>query len=199
MKEPTADTTKTCAQFWIRYGYGEQWNQDDLEYDPIGCSIQNGMYHLSDIRNMKKHLEKDCPKAKSGVNICDRSIEIMNSCERHVLGLSYQYGEFRVDYNPIIKKALSGEIITTSDLQIPSYLGVGILPDAQLRIIRNAIFARHGRPFKSADLQDFFYGPDATERFKGMPIPPKGKSNYSDDNLTENDKANIQTILNIKP
>ena len=198
MTNPSAETTKTCAQFWIKYGYGENWDEDSLQYDPTGCSIQNGIYHLRDIRNMKQHLEKDCPKAKRDVNICDRAIEIMNSCERHVLGLSYQYMEFTGNYASVLKKALSGEVITASELQIPSYLGDGVIPDEQLRIIRNAIFARHGRPFTSSDLQDFFYGADAPERFKGMPIPPQNKSNYSDDLLTENDRANIQTILNIK-
>ena len=55
---------------------------------------------------------------------------------------------------------------------------------AALRIWRNAIYARHGRIFKSEDLQALFneyiwYEPD---------------ENYSDDKLTDTDLANIKLI-----
>ena len=55
---------------------------------------------------------------------------------------------------------------------------------AALRIWRNAIYARHGRIFKSEDLQALFneyiwYEPD---------------ENYSDDKLTDADLANIKLI-----
>lgn len=55
---------------------------------------------------------------------------------------------------------------------------------AALRIWRNAIYARHGRIFKSEDLQALFneyiwYEPD---------------ENYSDDKLTDTDLSNIKLI-----
>lgn len=55
---------------------------------------------------------------------------------------------------------------------------------AALRIWRNAVYARHGRIFKSEDLQALFneyawYTPD---------------ENYSDDKLTDIDRANIELI-----
>lgn len=55
---------------------------------------------------------------------------------------------------------------------------------AALRIWRNAVYARHGRIFKSEDLQALFneyvwYTPD---------------ENYSDDKLTDTDRANIKLI-----
>ena len=55
---------------------------------------------------------------------------------------------------------------------------------AALRIWRNAIYVRHGRIFKSEDLQALFneyawYTPD---------------ENYSDDKLTDTDRANIKLI-----
>lgn len=55
---------------------------------------------------------------------------------------------------------------------------------AALRIWRNAVYARHGRIFKSEDLQALFneyiwYKPD---------------ENYSDDKLTDTDRANIKLI-----
>ncbi len=55
---------------------------------------------------------------------------------------------------------------------------------AALRIWRNAVYARHGRTFKSEDLQALFneyawYKPD---------------NEYTDDKLTDIDKANIKLI-----
>ena len=59
-----------------------------------------------------------------------------------------------------------------------------VFSKAALRIWRNAIYARHGRIFKSEDLQALFneyawYTPD---------------ENYSDDKLTDTDRANIELI-----
>lgn len=54
----------------------------------------------------------------------------------------------------------------------------------ELRIMRNAIYARHGRTFKSVDLQTLW------ESYKWY----KKNPNYSDDLLTDIDKYNIQII-----
>ena len=55
---------------------------------------------------------------------------------------------------------------------------------AQLRLLRNAVYARHGRMFASADLQTLF----------GGQIWYRPNPDYSDDLLTETDKANIALI-----
>jgi serine/threonine protein kinase len=71
---------------------------------------------------------------------------------------------------------VGGEDISESDL---SGLALG-----ELRILRNAIFARHGRTFESPGLQRYYnsrswYKPDA---------------DYSDDRLSETDRVNLQRI-----
>ena len=55
---------------------------------------------------------------------------------------------------------------------------------AQLRLLRNAVYARHGRTFASADLQALF----------GGYVWYKPNPDYSDDLLTETDRANIALI-----
>lgn len=55
---------------------------------------------------------------------------------------------------------------------------------AQLRILRNAVYARHGRTFASADLQTLF----------GRYVWYRPDPDYSDDLLTETDRANIALI-----
>ena len=58
------------------------------------------------------------------------------------------------------------------------------LDKAQLRLMRNAVYARHGRTFKSVDLQSLW---ECYAWYKKNP-------NYSDDLLTETDKYNIEII-----
>jgi hypothetical protein len=58
------------------------------------------------------------------------------------------------------------------------------LTKAQLRIYRNAVYARHGRSFKNEDLQSLFNGYDWYKR----------KTDYTDALLTDTDKENIKII-----
>ena len=58
------------------------------------------------------------------------------------------------------------------------------LDKAQLRLMRNAVYARHGRTFKSIDLQSLW---ECYTWYKKNP-------NYTDDLLTETDKYNIKLI-----
>ncbi len=72
---------------------------------------------------------------------------------------------------------------------------------AQLRLLRNAIYAYHGYPFKSQDLIDIFekdaliwgwYGRDKNgERLKAYPLD----KNFSEDRLSEIEKYNVKLIL----
>lgn len=79
------------------------------------------------------------------------------------------------------------EIISTMYTQLDSKLTepeLANLSKGVLRLMRNAIYARHGRTFNSYDLQRFF----------GYETWYKPNPNYSDDMLTEIDKYNIELI-----
>jgi hypothetical protein len=73
-----------------------------------------------------------------------------------------------------------GRLLTKEDIQN--------LTKAQLHIYRNAVYARHGRSFKREDLQSLFneYG-----WYRKNP-------DYSDDLLTDIDKANIKLIQGLE-
>ena len=60
------------------------------------------------------------------------------------------------------------------------------LDKSQLRVLRNAVYARHGRTFKSVDLQSLW---ECYTWYKKNP-------NYSDSLLTDIDKYNIELIQN---
>lgn len=60
----------------------------------------------------------------------------------------------------------------------------GALSKANWRILRNAAYARHGRPFKDQSLNKFFYGDG----------PYAQNADYTDALLTSTDRANIEFI-----
>ena len=62
------------------------------------------------------------------------------------------------------------------------------LNKTQLRLLRNGVYAQHGRPFKDKILQKFFYN--------SYYASYKENKNYSDAMLTELDKRNIALIKN---
>jgi serine/threonine-protein kinase len=73
-------------------------------------------------------------------------------------------------------KILKGDVLSESDLK-------GLSP-AEIKRLRNTIFARHGRIFQTPELNNFFASrPWYTPR-----------DNYSDADLTPNDRANIDLI-----
>lgn len=61
----------------------------------------------------------------------------------------------------------------------------------ELRIARNEIYARHGRRFRSQDLQEYF---DSKDWYHGTIQP----DDFQDDLLNEYEKANIQLFKNLE-
>ncbi|HEY8209013.1 MAG TPA: YARHG domain-containing protein [Myxococcaceae bacterium] len=83
-----------------------------------------------------------------------------------------------------------------SPLDDPSQLDKGVIDPAalsdlsrrDLRILRNLIYARRGRPFKSPILREYF------ERMEWYHADPK----YTDARLTKNDKRNIKVVQGVE-
>ncbi|HEX5734092.1 MAG TPA: protein kinase [Blastocatellia bacterium] len=73
-------------------------------------------------------------------------------------------------------KIVKGDVISESDLS-----GLSL---AEIKRLRNTIFARHGRIFQTPELNNYF----ASRPWY------KPRDNYSDGDLTPNDRANIRTI-----
>ena len=63
------------------------------------------------------------------------------------------------------------------------------LTNSQLRIMRNVFYARHGFVFNSTDLQDMF------NKLEGLYRP---NPDFTEDMLTETDRANIATIQRLE-
>jgi serine/threonine protein kinase len=79
-------------------------------------------------------------------------------------------------YSRAESKVVSGNVISESDLAgLSAY---------QLQLLRNAVFARHGRLFKTPELQRYFDS-------KSWYSPRAG---YTDDELTSSDRSNVELI-----
>lgn len=87
--------------------------------------------------------------------------------------------ELKLGENALLveEKVVNGEAISTADV-------AGFAAD-ELRILRNACFARHGRKYDSPGLGDYF-----SKRAWYKP-----RDDYADTQLTETDKANVKAIL----
>lgn len=79
-------------------------------------------------------------------------------------------------YDPVEARIVSGRLIGSSDLAAMSAV--------ELQRLRNAIFARHGRTFNTSAIQNYFAS-------KSWYAP---RSDYSDGDLTSEDKANFELI-----
>jgi hypothetical protein len=91
----------------------------------------------------------------------------------------------KVSIEPLLATVLRGERLTADGLQP--------LSAESLSRLRNAVYARHGRPFKSAALHSFFYG----ER-SGAPttklLPRILNPAFVDTMLSDDDRANVAMV-----
>lgn len=95
-----------------------------------------------------------------------------------------------------VSASTSTSDVALSPLDNPAELDKGIIdPDAlsdlsrrDLRILRNLIYARRGRPFKSPILREYF------ARMAWYKADPK----YTDARLTKNDKRNIKIVQDLE-
>jgi hypothetical protein len=81
------------------------------------------------------------------------------------------------DVTPLVRRVLEGKRLAAAEL--------AALSDDDLQRLRNAPYARHGRPFKNAALQQYFYG-----ILKLTPNP-----SFSESQLDRDDKLNLALVL----
>lgn len=85
-----------------------------------------------------------------------------------------------------LAKVLGGGLLSPVDLH-------GLSP-AALGLLRNALYARHGRPFKKPELQAFFYSPRPIDR-QTLTLPRQVNPAFTEALLDATDRANLKTLL----
>src|SRR5262245_29221179 len=107
-----------------------------------------------------------------------------------LIGALNQVGYFDNKENPIPKtssnfqsvetKILRGEALEQSDIKS--------LSKADLRMLRNTVYARHGRSFETPEIQHYF-----NDRSWYTP-----RSTFSNGDLTPSDRANVKLIQSVE-
>lgn len=200
-KNPAKDTTLACARYWVlRYGYdddGRSSNADEqtlLEEDPSvnGEIVTRLLAH--ELTAMASHV-----RAVAGMSgrdqdqggaqappIIDRAIEFFEGAARSHFSLSDPGTGWNDRIDEFLETIFAGKPLRSQALPL--------LSPVSLWKLRNAIYARHGRPFKNPDLQRFFYGdrglPDETTPL----LPRKVNPRFHERMLTAEDKANLALI-----
>jgi hypothetical protein len=85
-----------------------------------------------------------------------------------------------LEFSNALKSIWSGEALAVNSLS-------GLSP-WELRVLRNAVFARHGRAFESGKLSGFFH------RYPGYKEDP----DYSDNRITSVDRSNVEAIKDLE-
>ena len=88
---------------------------------------------------------------------------------------------------PQLDKALAGNKLVAAE--------VGKLASVSLWKLRNAPYARHGRPFKTADLQTFYYGDRGKDVAQTKLLPLKPNPKFTDALLDKTDDANVSVVM----
>ena len=101
---------------------------------------------------------------------------------------NFSFSQDEYKFCSLLKKLSEGNEISAKEFDIK-------FSAEELRILKNVIFARHGRTFSSTELQYYFYQSGSRPCGLYFKINPA----YSDDLLTDIDKININIIktLNI--
>jgi hypothetical protein len=115
---------------------------------------------------------------KSGQWSNDLNIEL--GLISHVLGETVDWDPSLELRNPLESPGLLDKLIAVQQIQDFSR--------RDLRILRNMIYARHGRPFVSQILQDYF----------GRMAWYKADPQYTDKRLTDIDKKNVKIVLSVE-
>ena len=94
--------------------------------------------------------------------------------------------------NPYKDSSKDGDyILEGSDSRYITEKEVENLSEAERRLAKNEIYARHGRMFDSADLQDYF---ESKSWYKGTVKP----SDFDESVLNKYEKANIDLISSME-
>lgn len=191
-KRATPKQTRTCAkQFLLRaYECTEAELDGRMDYEPGVPAAMLLRYTGAQVDRMFDHVshvcgKKNCDPAKH--RMLARAQDLFSSVSNEYWSLrdNVEGGGAGNPITAILAKLLAGERIETPPK--------GRYSLNALTKLRNAPYARHGRPFRSRDLHAFFYHP----RKHCKILPQKLNSAYKDSLLTSVDRTNVAVLLRL--
>lgn len=185
MANKTGEVYANCSVTSVGHGCMMVWeNGNTDEYDQILMSV-------SDDRQTVR---------VSYMGVTEICIYNPNSSYSGQSGINYQSKSGSGDFanqgssnNNTSNIAYSeGFVFPYSDTQLLSAADVQFLSDWQIRVAINEIYARHGRKFKDAELQNYF---DSCSWYYGI-YEPDEFTKMQDSLLNDIEKKNINTLVN---
>lgn len=180
--------TLDCAKQLLGYGYNGKVDAEAMSLDPVyGHPIELKFSEL-DLHQMQFLLGQACKKAPADKQtLCERAEEYFGGMLNRKLSTSE--GVNLGSFEPALAKVLSGKPLTDKDLfggepDRPSWSALTLWK------LRNAAYARHGYPFKSPELNAFFY----RERPGKLGLLPLPQLNHAAVKLTAVDGANVRLV-----
>jgi hypothetical protein len=167
---------------------GKRWGDAPRLSDEKQCTLgdlEDSLVHESSKRDFEKRIResKDCRYADDAApKPAEPDYGKLTPEDRIELGLiSRAMGDFALDEG-------TRENLTVSLDQVLAVKDLRLLSLRDLRLLRNTIYARRGRPFKSPLLQ---------EHFSNMPWYTPDPA-YTDKRLTKTDKRNVALIQQVE-
>jgi hypothetical protein len=147
-----------------------------------------GVWEWKVTRTQLAAMEKNLDACKQCTELRDDVIAILERVKAIHLGVDDPEGTGD-SLEPLLATVLAGKPITKRDIVRSS-------PVALWRL-RNAPYARHGRPFKSVELEAFFYGERGgkTGMAASKLLPLKRDPAFKEAMLDKTDKANVAIIV----
>lgn len=173
-----------CVSYLLEQGYGAAPDPERLTLDPAPFGQDELRYTRSTLQQAAPILAAACP-SEDPPGRCARAQEVLQSWVDRRLG-TFESCCALEDARPLLDLILRGEPLPADALKLSG--GDRRWSPLTLWKLRNAVFARHGRPFQHADLQAFFYGPE--RRWTQLAVVPS----FSDSHLTPTDRANLAMI-----
>lgn len=181
-KKAKPAVTDRCMQYWLfksNYTHPKTLAAADFSLDayPDG----GGSYTAASFRRMADHVRAAYGDGDESDWLTLRAIEFFEgSADTYT-----SFGDINIDFLPALKAVMAGKPLPRDGYEAA---GAG-----RLWLLRNAIYARHGRKFKHPDLNHYFYGKwkrhdDATF------LPVKVNKKFKDSMLTKTDRANVRLI-----
>lgn len=190
-EQPRSSVTRLCAQYWLfAYNYSlsaarSSGVADALASEPRVTGVEVTRFTRSQFLSMAKHARKLPRRTRHGEDwIAIRAREYFEGAAESKLSLTAA-GVCQGTLDCLLQR-----IFTDKKLAADSLTQLGAV---HLVILRNAVYARHGRRFDSRDLVKLFYT-DVAARQSGGLLPRQQKRGFRDDMLSANDQANLAAI-----
>lgn len=191
-KKPSIATTNRCMQYWLfTYNYElpkDLSDEDAFTFDPM--PVGGSRYTAAGFRAMSRHVTR-----VFGNNgwVALRAVEFFDASARTYVS-SF---DMAINLESELRLVLTGKVLSEGFLGADE-TGIEHARSSSLWLLRNAIYARHGRKFKHPDLNHFFYGKwkrgeNTAGGLKDI-LPLRVNRKFKDSMLTKTDRANVTTI-----